>query len=420
MLQQDIVVATDIGTRKVVVLVAQCFPGKPPQIIGKGEQSIPVKAMLRGKVEDARIVNEVLHAALDTAEREAEKRVNGIKLLSTYLSLTGGGLVGRRCSGNATVQAANGLVNAHVIRLAEDEARNINFGGDFSPVVRIRQPFFLDGRMCSSPTGQMGKNLRASFWTIGAPTKQIGALGQIVSGANLNISEFIVSSAASGSVLAGGDERENGILVVDIGAGTTDYVLYRKGSVLATGVLPVGGDHITNDLFIGLRVQSWEIAEKIKRNHDPSVLREDEAATVATHGDNAIGDKQIRVLYIERIIRARLSETFDIIKKRLSPNVTREKLLSGVILTGGSSQLKGIDRIAAQVFGLPIRPGELAAWVPGELAFPAYSTVLGVLYEGWSQANKRFLPPLPAEKAKSKPRVKRRSAWRAFLDFLSW
>ena len=423
---QDIVAATDIGTHKVVVLVAKCVAGQPLQVIGKSEKLIldpedagkrvKTPAMLRGRIMEEAVVSDVFHSALEAAEREAEKRVGSTRLLSTYLSLTGGGLVGTRCSGNANVRAASRLVSEDDCRRALTEARKIEFGPGLTPVVRIRQPFFLDGRMCSSPVGQMGEQLKASFWTIGAPPNQIDTLVQMAQGLNLRVNEFIVSSAASGAVLAGEHERENGVLIVDIGAGTTDYILYRKGAVLATGVLPVGGDHVTNDLYIGLRLQSRKIAEKIKREHDPAILAEDKDSMIATHGDNAVGDKRIRVLAVEQIIRARLAEVFDIIKKRLSPNVERGRLVSGVILTGGTSQLRGIGEIAEEVLRIDVHPGEFASWVPSELAFPQYSTVLGVLYDGWVQVNKLLRPPPPP---RHRPRKARRTLWQTIASALS-
>jgi cell division protein FtsA len=323
-----------------------------------------------------------------------------------------------RCIGNATVKAASSIVSEDDIRRAVDEARKIGFGETFTPVVRIRQPYFLDGRMCPSPVGQMGKLLRASFWMIGAPAKQINSLVRIVGGLNFTVNEFIVSSAASGTVLARDSDREDGVLIVDIGAGATDYILYRRGAVLATGVLPVGGDHITHDLNIGLRVQSLKIAEKIKREHDPEVLKEDEAATVATQGDNPIVDKRVRVRAVETIITARLSEIFDIIKKRLLPHSERGKLRSGVILTGGTSQLRGINETAKRIFEMEVRQGELADWVPDVLALPQYSTVLGVLYEGWAQASKAHRPP-PQTPPTPRPPKKRSSFLQTLRHILS-
>jgi cell division protein FtsA len=170
--------------------------------------------------------------------------------------------------------------------------------------------------------------------------------------------------------------------VVDIGGGTTDFVLYRKGYIVLTGVVPVGGDHITNDLSIGLRV-GRKSAEEFKLKHGRAYYQaEDREQTVWLFGDLTIGDREYPLAAITQIIEARVSEIFDIIKERLvdADLYVPEDIASGVVLTGGTSRLAGIDEAARRSLGLAARQSEGPQDVAPELRVPEYSTALGLLH----------------------------------------
>ena len=192
---------------------------------------------------------------------------------------------------------------------------------------------------------------------------------------------MIISSIASGSVLLEESEKENGALVIDIGGGTTDYVLYRKGYIVKTGVVPIGGDHITNDLSIGLRI-TRKNAEGFKLKDGRAYYQsEDREEKVWLIGDFTIGDRQYPLAAVTKIIEARVSEIFDIIKEQLADADLFEPMdiASGIVLTGGSSRLKGIEEAAHRRFGLEARASEGSQYVNEELRAPEYSTTIGLL-----------------------------------------
>ena len=177
-------------------------------------------------------------------------------------------------------------------------------------------------------------------------------------------------------------EKEAGALVVDLGAGTSDYVLYRKGYIVKTGVVPVGGDHITNDLSLGLRVgrkSAEEIKTKSGRAYYESADRDEK---VWLYGDLTIGDREYPKAAITRIIEARVNEIFEIIKEQLQEAEVFEPadIASGVVLSGGSSRLEGIAITAERAFGLPARSARGPTDVAVELRKPEYTTALGLLH----------------------------------------
>jgi cell division protein FtsA len=208
----------------------------------------------------------------------------------------------------------------------------------------------------------------------------------VIRGFNVKVQELILSSLASGTMLASAEDKQNGVLVIDVGAGTTDYVLYRDGCAQLTGVVPVGGVHLTNDLSLGLRVTEGQ-AEKLKlRFGRGTVATKDRSETIWLNGDFAIGDRKFPRHTIEQITAARTAELFEVVRKKLGPAFSPEKTAAGVILTGGTSKLPGIDEAAARVFGVQARLGEAPGWVAENLRDPAFSSVLGLLQYGISSS----------------------------------
>ena len=183
-------------------------------------------------------------------------------------------------------------------------------------------------------------------------------------------------------MVAGPDLRRAGSLVIDLGAGVTDLVLYHQGYAAYTGVIPVGGDHVTGDLSMGLRILE-PYAEKLKIEHgkaspDPSDDEED----VWIIGNKTIGDRSVSRKAISDAIHARVVELFEIIRKELGSLLDANELKGGILLTGGGSQMPGIEQVAGKVLGLPVRKAGFPPGIEPELAQPENATVLGLLHYG--------------------------------------
>ncbi len=367
--------AVEIGSAKVSVLIGEISQGRSLNIIGLGEcQS---RGVIKGAVMDFRAASDATHSALLSAESSA-----GVRIDEVYLAQTGGHLEGFYNEANVAVSSADNMVSALDIDTVSRLAKSKNLPEGRMVVHNIRRPFRLDGRLVPDPEHLVGQRLQVGYWTVHGQENKIADNIHVIRGFNVPVAELILASLASGSVVTTAEDRQNGVLVIDIGGGTTDYVLYRDGGANLTGVVPVGGSHLTNDLSLGLRLTDGQ-AEKLKlRFARANVLAKDKADKVWLNGDLAIGDRQFPRQAIEQISAARIWEIFEVVKKKLGPACTPENIAAGVVLTGGTSKLPGIAETAAKVFGLHARIGEAPAIFNENLRDPGFSTALGLLHYG--------------------------------------
>ena len=370
--------AVEIGTSKVSVLVGQITQGTL-HIIGVGEcQS---RGIIKGAVADFKAASDATHTALMAAEQSA-----GVRIDEVYLAQTGGHLEGFYNEAAVNVSSSDNIVGAPDIDTVCRLAKSKNLPDGRTVVHNLRRPFRLDGRNIPDPEHLVGQRLEVGYWTVHGIESKIADNLHVIRGFNVRVAELILSSLASGTMLASAEDKQNGVLVIDIGAGTTDYVLYRDGCAQLTGVVPVGGVHLTNDLSLGLRVTEGQ-AEKLKlRFGRGTVATKDRAETIWLNGDFAIGDRKFPRHTIEQITAARTTELFEVVRKKLGPAFSPEKTAAGVILTGGTSKLPGIDEAAARVFGVQARLGEAPGWVAENLRDPSFSSVLGLLQYGISSS----------------------------------
>jgi cell division protein FtsA len=369
--------AVEIGTSKVSVLIGELTQGRTLHIIGVGEcQS---RGIIKGAVADFVAASEATHAALMAAEQSAGTRIDEV-----YLAQTGGHLEGFYNEAAVNVSSADNMVSSPDIDTVCRLAKSKNLPEGRMVVHHLRRPFRLDGRNVPDPEHLVGHRLEAGYWTVHGQEGKIADNIHVIRGFNVGVAELILSSLASGTILASAEDKQNGVLVIDVGAGTTDYVLYREGCAQVTGVVPVGGVHLTNDLSLGLRVTEGQ-AEKLKlRFGRGTVLTKDRSERIWLNGDFAIGDRQFPRHTIEQITAARTAELFEVVRKRLGAAFSPEKTAAGVILTGGTAKLPGIDEAAARVFGVQARVGEAPGWVAENLRDPGFSSVLGLLQYGLS------------------------------------
>ncbi len=373
--QSKVVGAVEIGTSKVAVLLGEIVGESGLNIIGHG--SCSSKGVKKGMIADLDVASDCVHAAIMGAEKTAQTRIDEI-----YLSQTGSHLQGSFNVGTANVEASDGIVRMADVEQAKQDARRRGLPKSRTYIHHIQNPFSLDGRPVENPLSQEGQRLQVGYWSVHGDSQVVKDNLRVIGGIDLDVSDMIISSIASGSVLLEDSEKEAGALVIDIGGGTTDYVLYRKGFIVKTGVVPVGGDHITNDLSIGLRV-GRKNAEELKVKDGRAFYKtEDREESVWLIGDLTIGDREYPLAAITKIIDARVGEIFEIIKSEIEAAELFEAsdIASGVVLTGGSSRLQGIAEAAEKAFGLESRVSEGPQDVAPELRLPEYSTALGLLH----------------------------------------
>jgi cell division protein FtsA len=380
-----IVGAVEIGTGKIAVLVGEIARGRALNIIGVGlAQS---RGVMKGEVVDYKAACEATHHALETAEKKAGARIDEV-----WLAQTGGHLDGFYNEGSVNVQSADNNVTLLDIERVCALAQQKELPAGRSRIHAIRRPFRLDGRAVPDPEHLTGSRLDVGYWMVHGNESKVSDNIHVVGGYHLEVRELVLSALASGSLLTTAEERAHGALVLDIGKGVTDYVLYRDGHVLATGVLPVGGDHLTNDLAIGLRVTTVQ-AEMLKLRHGRATVQtRDKADKVWLNGDMSFGDRQLPKAAIESITAARALELLEVVQKKLGPKFAPELCGAGVVLSGGTAKLPGIEEAAGRVFGLPARRGESPPWVKDELKDPMFSTVLGIYQFGLRAAHEHATP----------------------------
>jgi cell division protein FtsA len=370
-----VVGAVEIGTSKVAVLLGEILEDGGLNIIG--HTACSSSGVKKGVITDLAAASDCVHAAISTVEKSAQTRIDEI-----YLAQTGRHLVGSFNLGATNVSAPDGVIRSSDVSTAKEDAKRKKLPSDRTYIHHIQNPFSVDGRQVENPLSQQGNRLEVGYWSVHGDSQTVSDSLRVIHGIDLDVSDMIISSIASGAVLLEESEKENGALVIDIGGGTTDYVLYRKGYILHTGVIPVGGDHITNDLSIGLRV-GRKSAEEFKLKYGRAYYESsDREKTEWLIGDLTIGDRQYPLAAITKIIEARIQETFEIIKDTLMDADIFEpsEIASGVVLTGGTSLLSGIDEAARRVFGIDVRLAEGPGDISKELQRPEYSTVLGLLH----------------------------------------
>ncbi len=367
--------AVEIGTSKITVLVGE-HNGRELAIIGRGECSS--RGMIKGTVVDYKAASDSTHSALEQAERDAGERIDLV-----FLAQTGGHLEGFYNEASVNVKASDNMIEPSDVRMVCDLAKAKELPTGRMVVHHIRRPFRVDGQLIpGSPENITGQRLEVGYWTVHGQEQRLADNLHVIRGFNLEVRELVLASLASGHMVTSAEERQHGVLAIDIGAGTTDYVLYRDGAPHTTGVVPVGGTHLTNDLSIGLRLTDGQ-AEKLKlRFGRANVQTKDKSQKVWLDGNFAIGDRQFPQQAIEQITSARAWELLEVVKKKLGNAFSPETCASGVVLTGGTAKLAGITDAAAKVFGVPAHLGEAPTWVSENLRDPGYHTALGLLYYG--------------------------------------
>lgn len=367
--------AVEIGTSKVTVLLGEIVGDSGLNIIG--HSSCFSKGVKKGVITDLKAASDCVHAAIMTAEQNAKTRVDEV-----YLAQTGSHLRGNFNVGTTNVGSSDSIVRSADIEQAKEDAKRRKLTDARTYIHHIQNPFSIDGQQVDNPLSKEGERLQVGYWSVHGDSQIVSDSLRVIRGIDLDVSDMIISSIASGAVLLEESEKDNGALVVDIGGGTTDFVLYRKGYIVLTGVVPVGGDHITNDLSIGLRVGRKSAEESKLKNGRAYYKSEDRDEKVWLYGDMTIGDREYPLAAITKIIEARVSEIFDIIKDQLveAELYVPADIASGVVLTGGTSRLEGIDEAARRSLGLEARQSEGPQDVSPDLRVPEYSTALGLLH----------------------------------------
>jgi len=391
------IVGIDIGTTKVCTLVANVdHEDNGLRIIGVGIE--PSRGMKRGVIVD-------LEGATTGIARSVEKaqRSSGYEIRSAWISLAGSHVSSINSKGTAGV--AGGIVRQSEVNRALEAAQSVAIPHNRVVIHVIQRGFNVDGQNgISQPIGMHGYRLEVEAHIITAAQTTVENIRKATEAAGVDVLQFVLNPLASGEVVLTETERQLGVMVCDIGGGTTDLAIYINGDVWHTMVLSVGGSLITSDIAHGLRL-SLNQAEEVKKKYGHAIkndLGEEELFSVRSFGqDNPV---QMSRRDLAFIIEARIEEIFRFVLQEIKRSGYDGLLPAGVVLTGGSALLPGIRKVAAEILGLPVRvaqPENLVGLVD-QLYSPAYSTSVGLLkwallMEDAIQPRKAKAPPVPME-----------------------
>jgi cell division protein FtsA len=325
-----------------------------------------------------------LEAAVDAIKRAIEEAelTAGIEIDTVHLALSGAHVKGFNSRGVVAVAGKNREITREDVGRALDAARAVNLPAGREILHVLPQDFVVDDQDgVSAPIGMTGSRLEVNVHIITGNASSTQNVVTCVNRAGVNVSGMVLEQLAAGESVLTTDERELGVVLVDIGGGTTDYAIYERGSLWHTGVISVGGDHFTNDIAVGLRTPVPD-AERVKRRCGcalSAMVAEEDTMEVAS-----VGGRRPRVMsrrILADILQPRAEEIFHLVWDEIRRAGYEKSLNSGLVLTGGGAILEGMPEIAEQIFDLPIRRG-LPAGVGGltdHVTSPAFATPVGLV-----------------------------------------
>ena len=346
----EIVVGIDVGTTKVCTLVGRVEDEKSIRILGVGIE--PSEGIRKGIIVD-------LPAAAQAIKRSVEKaeHTSGLEITTGLVSLAGAHVSSVNSRGATGVPG--GIIDAMDIARALEQAQAVAIPHDREIVHVIQRGITVDGQGgVKTPIGMHGFKLEVETHIITAAAATVDNLRQCVGAAGVDIQQFVLNPLASAEVVLTAQERQMGVAVCDIGGGTTDLAIYVNDDVWHTMVLAVGGNQVTQDIAHGLRLPLSQ-AEEVKKQQGYAVRSEigsDEYFSIRPFGEDH--DVKINRQDLAYIIEARIEETFGLILQEIKRSGYDGLLPAGMVLTGGTSALPGIKRIASQVLGMPVRTAQ--------------------------------------------------------------
>ncbi|MCO5143401.1 MAG: cell division protein FtsA [Oligoflexia bacterium] len=348
MAKQEYLVGLDIGTTKICAIVGQ-ITETGIDIIGMGTR--PSTGLRKGAVIHIDSTVEGIQRAIEEAELMA-----GLEIGNVYVGVAGNHV--RSFNSSGVVSVKNKEIDASDVDRVIDAAKAIAIPADRQVIHLVPQDYIIDGQDgIKDPVGMNGVRLEGKIHIITASTSGIQNLVKCTNRAGVNVTELVLEPIASAEAVLSEDEKELGVALVDIGGGTSDICIFAGGALVHTGVINVGGNHITSDIAVGLRTPQLE-AERIKVRHGcclKDLVNSEETIEVP-----GVGGRQPRIVarrLLAEIIEPRAEEMFQLIRAEIEKTGYMDLIGSGVVLTGGCSMLEGVPELAEMVFEMPVKRG---------------------------------------------------------------
>lgn len=379
MSEQKIVVGLNLGSHRISVLVAELDSEGGQRVLGLG--TVPSQGIRKGVVVGFEPAVEAVRAAVAEAERSC-----GLTLRSVFPSVSGDGFRAIRSEGVHAKEGAGREITGEDVEQVIRVARSLQLPAGYQILHTLPIDFILDNRAgIKDPVGMDGVRLQAEVLLLLGQTSVLENTAKLVSKAGLTVEGLVFGPLASAMAALQEAEREEGVVLIDIGGGTTELLVIQDGAAQHAEVLPLGGANVTRDLAIGLGI-SQEDAERLKLDH--ATLRPQTGGEEAHHAIRQVGqdeDRYVTEATVRSIVEPRVTELLELAWARAARCPSARRPASGVVLCGGGALLPGLPELAAQIFersvrlGTPLKQQGLTA----ELIDPRYTPTVGLLQYGY-------------------------------------
>jgi cell division protein FtsA len=375
------VMGLDVGTTKVCAIIGQQDDDSSLSVLGVG--STPSLGLKKGIVIDTDQTVESIQKAVQKASNIA-----GVEMHDLVVGIAGGHI---QChNSRASVEIVNpsrGVTRSDIVRV-NSRAKALAMPVDREILHSIPQEYVTDSGPVKNPKGQVTTKLEVNVHIVTAAVTSVQNLMRCVKQAGYNTNGILLESIASSEAILHEEEKELGVLLIDLGGGTTDIAIFSRGHIRYSGVIPLGGDNITNDIAYILKISLFD-AENVKKKYGcamASLTRPEEIFTVT----KVVNDKKetVKRQELADIIEARLEEIFHLVRERINATSVHDKFYAGVVITGGSALIEGITELGEKVFECPCRVGipHGLKGMTSVVSSPIYATGIGLMRHGFTDA----------------------------------
>jgi cell division protein FtsA len=380
-----LVVGLDVGTTKICAVVGQIDDDGAIDIIGIGVH--PSKGLRKGVVVNIDSTVESIQKAVHEAEL-----MSGVQIDSAFVGIAGGHIKGFNSRGVIAISGKGREVTQADVDRVIDAAKAVALPVDREVIHVLPQEFIIDDQGgIKEPLGMSGVRLEAEVHIVTAAVTSAQNIIKCVNRAEIEVSDIVLEQLASAEATLLPDEKELGVVLLDIGGGTTGMAVFLRGSIWHSSVISLGGEHITNDIAIGLRTPTHE-AEEIKKKYGcamTSLVKGDETIEVPS-----VGGRKARVLSRQllcEIVQPRVEEIFSLVNREIQKTGYEDAIAAGIVVTGGTSKMEGIAELAEQIFDLPVRMGvpKGVGGLVDVISSPQHATGVGLVLHGAAHRTQR-------------------------------
>jgi cell division protein FtsA len=386
--EKSLVVGLDVGTSKIVAIVGESQPDGSVEVIGLG--SHPSTGLRRGVVVDMASTEQAIQRAVEEAELMA-----GCEIHSVYAGISGSHI--RSLNSDGTVAIKDKEVSEGDVERVLDAARAVPVAADQKILHVLPQEYVIDNQDgIRQPIGMAGVRLEAHVHVVTAALSATQNISKCVARCGLTVDELIMQPLAASYAVLTDDEKDLGVCLVDIGAGTTDIAVFTDGAIRHTACIPIAGDQVTNDIAVALRTPTQH-AEDIKIKYAcalEQLARNDESIQVPSVGDRT--SRQLARQTLAQVVEARYRELFSLIQAELRRSGFENMIAAGLVMTGGASRIEGAEELAEEIFHMPVRLAvpQYVTGLSDVVSNAIHATGVGLLlYGNQAGSGRSLLPP---------------------------